>query len=145
MSPCPSPDSKEPADSSAPLGRGLLTGEIKSPDELPEGDVRRHFPWFQPDNFAKNLAFVDKIKALAAKKGCTASQVAINWLVELGKRPGMPTIIPIPSSTKPERVTENAKIIGLTPEDMAEIDEMLGAFKTSGDRYHEHFMQFTDL
>ncbi|KAM5351614.1 hypothetical protein ACJ41O_004337 [Fusarium nematophilum] len=120
----------------SPLGRGFLGGQIKSPDDLPENDMRLlHMPRWQGDNFYKNLQLVSDVEALAKKKGCTTSQIAINWLLALSRRPGMPKIIPIPGSSNPDRVRENAIVVDLTDEDLIEIDRLLASFTTAGDRY----------
>lgn len=95
----------------------------------------RHFPRFQPENFDINLELVRQVEKLAEKKGCTAAQLAINWVRCLSKRPGMPTIIPIPCATTAGRVNENAKIIDLTEEEMKEIDATLSKFEVQGARY----------
>ncbi|KAL2133805.1 hypothetical protein VTI74DRAFT_1662 [Chaetomium olivicolor] len=128
----------------SPLGRGMLTGQIKSPDDLPEGDMRRNYPRFQPDAFEVNLRLVREVEKLAARKGCTPAQVAIGWVVALGRRPGMPKIIPIPGASTPERVRENAVEVELTDEDMAELDRILREFAPAGTRYPEHGMQALD-
>lgn len=64
----------------SPLSRGFLTGELKSPDDIPEGDFRKMMPRFQPENFHINLEIVDEVKKLAKQKGCTTPQIAINWV-----------------------------------------------------------------
>lgn len=128
----------------APLGRGALTGAIKSLDDIPEGDFRRSLPRFQPENWHLNLKLIDAIGALAAKKNCTAAQIAINWVVALNRRPGMPRIIPIPGASSPERLRENATVVDLTEEDMAEIERILASFPVAGDRYHKHGMALLD-
>jgi pyridoxine 4-dehydrogenase len=128
----------------APLGRGFLTGKIKSIADIPEGDFRRMLPRFSPENFDANLKLVLEIENLAEKKKCTPAQIAINWIRALSKKPGMPTIIPIPGAAAPERVRENAKIIDLTDEDLQEIDAILASFTIVGDRYHKHGMEFLD-
>ena len=128
----------------APLGRGALTGAIKSLDDIPEGDFRRTLPRFQPENWHLNLKLIDAIAALAAKKNCTAAQIAINWVVALNRRPGMPRIIPIPGASSPERLRENATVVDLAEEDMAEIERILASFPVAGDRYHKHGMALLD-
>lgn len=135
------PDSNQEA---APLGRGILTGQIKSPEDIPEGDYRRTVPRFQAGAFEANLRLVDEVKKLADKKGATPGQIAINWLLALGRRPGMPTIIPIPGATTPERVKENAVEIELSEEDVNEIERILTEFKPVGERYNEHGMEMLD-
>ena len=124
---------------SAPLGNGFLGGKIKTLDDIPANDYRRHSPRFEPDNFALNVKLAAKVDSLAEKKGCTPGQIAINWILTVSKRPGMPTIIPIPGSCKPDRVAENAKVIQLTEEDVADIDSMLSDFQPAGSRYSLRF------
>ncbi|KAF4473137.1 aldo keto reductase [Fusarium agapanthi] len=127
----------------SPLGRGFLGGQIKSVEDLPENDMRAKIhPRWQGDNFRKNVQLVDDIEALAKKKGCTVSQIAINWLLSLSHRPGMPTIVPIPGSTKPDRIRENATIIDLTEEDLRDIDTLLASFTPAGDRYPPQHMKY---
>ncbi|KAK3941547.1 pyridoxal reductase [Diplogelasinospora grovesii] len=128
----------------SPLGKGMLTGQVKSFDDLAEGDFRRMLPRFQPDVFEENLRLVREVETLAARKGCTPGQIAINWLLALAKRPGMPEIIPIPGATTVERVKENAVEIDLTEEDLAEIDELLKKFTPVGDRYPAFAMHLLD-
>ncbi len=113
----------------------MLTGQIKSIDDLPEGSMLRHFPRFQPENFAINLELVRQVEQLAEKKGCTPAQLAINWVRCLSKRPGMPTIIPIPGATRADRVDENAKLVDLSEEELKEIEATLAKFEVKGDRY----------
>ncbi len=64
----------------SPLSRGFLTGELKSPDDIPEGDFRKAIPRFQAENFSMNLEIVDEVKKLASRKACTTPQIAINWV-----------------------------------------------------------------
>jgi pyridoxine 4-dehydrogenase len=120
----------------SPLGRGMLTGEFKSHEDIPEGDIRRNFPRFQPENFHHNLTLVRQLEELAAKKGCKPSQLAIGWIKALERRPGMPTIIPIPGATTAERVRENAHFVELNDDEMAEIDATLAKFEVKGGRYY---------
>ncbi|KAF4338336.1 aldo keto reductase [Fusarium beomiforme] len=127
----------------SPLGRGFLGGQIKSVNDLPENDMRvKMHPRWQGDNFRKNLQLVDDVEALAKKKGCTVSQIAINWLLTLSRRSGMPKIVPIPGSTKPDRIRENATIIDLSDEDMADIDRLLASFTPAGERYPPQHMKY---
>ncbi|KAF7548383.1 hypothetical protein G7046_g8697 [Stylonectria norvegica] len=128
----------------SPLGKGFLGGQFKKPDDLPEGDFRKHSPQFSEENFYKNLELVKGVEKLAAKKGVTSGQIAINWLLALSKRPGMPKIIPIPGSQNADRVKENSKIIELTDEDLAEIEELLASFKPAGTRYAESHMTYVN-
>ncbi|KAK6335486.1 Pyridoxine 4-dehydrogenase [Orbilia brochopaga] len=121
----------------SPLGRGFLTGQLKSPDDIPEGDMRRHFDRFTPENFPKNLELVESVKKIAAKKGVTPSQLALAWVGQYGARRGL-TVIPIFGATKEEQVVENLKAadVKLTDEDFAEIDALLKSFKPVGGRYN---------
>ncbi|KFA67448.1 hypothetical protein S40285_00263, partial [Stachybotrys chlorohalonatus IBT 40285] len=119
----------------SPLGRGFLGGQLKSPDDIPEGDYRSHLPRYQGDNFYKNLELVDKVNEIAVRKGCTPGQIAINWILAISRRPGMPKIIPIPGSTNPNRIRENATKVDLTQTDMEDIDKILDSFVSAGDRY----------
>ncbi|KAH7023383.1 NADP-dependent oxidoreductase domain-containing protein [Ilyonectria destructans] len=129
----------------SPLGRGLLGGKIKSHEDIPKGDMRSIHPRFQGDNLLKNLELVAKVDDIAQRKGCTSGQVAINWLLALSRRPGMPKIIPIPGSTNPDRIRENATIVDLTDKDMAEIGDILASFTTAGTRYPAQAMDLLNL
>lgn len=121
----------------SPIGRGMLTGEFKKVEDIPKGSLLRQFdfPRFQKDNFEVNLQLVEKVETIARKKSCTSAQLAINWTRALSRRPGMPTIIPIPGATTAARVKENSKLIDITDEEMAEIDAILANFTTAGERY----------
>lgn len=113
----------------------MLAGQFKSPDDLPRADHRHLFPRFQPENFHINLELVEQVKALAAKKGCSPSQLALGWCVALSRRPGMPVIVPIPGATTEERVRENAAAVELSDAEMAGIEETLGKVKIAGARW----------
>lgn len=106
--------------------------------------MRRHMPRFQGENFDKNLVLVDKLAALAEKKGCTPGQVAVNWLLALSKKPGMPRIVPIPGTGNINRIKENSKVVGLSDADVAEIDKILAGFTTAGTRYPASFLAHLD-
>ena len=122
----------------SPLGRGFLTGQFKTIDDLPADDYRRHAPRFQGENFAKNLDLVKTIEGLAARKGCTPGQLALAWVLAQGD-----DIVPIPGTKRVRYLDENlaAPDVRLTPEDLAQIDAMLPAGAASGDRYHAQAMQ----
>lgn len=113
----------------------MLTGQITKFEDIPEGSMLRNFPRFQPGNFEINLQLVEQVKKLAEKKGCTLAQLAIGWTIALSRRPGMPTIIPIPGATTEARVEENSRLIELTDDEMAQIDATLARFTTAGERY----------
>jgi aryl-alcohol dehydrogenase-like predicted oxidoreductase len=120
----------------SPLGRGFLTGRFRSIDDLAPDDWRRTNPRFQGDNFPQNLDLVARVEALATTKGCTPAQLALAWLLARGT-----DIVPIPGSTRPERVEENAAaaVITLTPADIAALDAVGGA--VAGGRYAEGAMR----
>ncbi|KAM0559684.1 hypothetical protein ACHAPJ_004208 [Fusarium lateritium] len=129
----------------SPLGRGFLGGQIKSAKDLAENDIRTKVqPRWQGDNLQKNIQLVNDIETLAKKKGCTVSQIAINWILSLSRRPGMPKIIPIPGSSKPDRIRENATIVDLTDEDLAGIDSILASFTPAGERYPPQHMKYVN-
>ncbi|KAI8950988.1 aldo/keto reductase [Xylaria longipes] len=120
----------------SPVGRGFLTGQIKTFEDIPNDSWLKFQPRFQPGgNFENNIKLVHQVEQLAKQKGCTPAQLAISWVRALNGRPGMPTIIPIPGATTAERVRENAKVVELTDEDMAAIDKILDGFKPIGRRY----------
>jgi pyridoxine 4-dehydrogenase len=120
----------------SPVGRGFLTGELRSLDDLPANDFRRMLPRFQPEAFKQNFKIVEAVEGIAKRKGVTTAQVAIGWVCRQGA-------IPIPGSTKAERVVENCRPAELTDEEMAEIQSVLDAIPVSGLRYggeHEKFL-----
>lgn len=119
----------------SPLGRGILTGQIKSRDDLSMFPMLLHFPRFSEENFDINLQLVRQVEQMAKKKGCTPAQLAISWTRCLSRRPGMPEIIPIPGATTVERVNENAVFVELTDQEMDEIDATLAKFDVKGARY----------
>jgi aryl-alcohol dehydrogenase-like predicted oxidoreductase len=116
----------------SPLGRGFLTGEIKSPKDLPPDDRRAMFPRFQGENFAKNLAVVERVKELSAAKGCSAAQLALAWVLAQGD-----DIVPIPGTKRRAYLEQNAAAaaISLTPADLARIDEVAPRGAAVGERY----------
>jgi len=120
----------------SPLGRGFLTGRFRSIDDLAPDDWRRANPRFQGENFQKNLDVVARVESLANEKGCTPAQLALAWLLARGS-----DIVPIPGSTRSERVEENAgaAVITLTPAEVAALDTVGGAI--TGERYPEGAMR----
>jgi aryl-alcohol dehydrogenase-like predicted oxidoreductase len=120
----------------SPLGRGFLTGRFRSPDDLAPDDWRRNNPRFQGENFQKNLDLVGRVQAIAARKRCTPAQLAIAWLLSRGE-----DVVPIPGSTKPERVEENAAAVSMPlSRDESEELEAVGT-AVAGDRYTEGGMR----
>jgi aryl-alcohol dehydrogenase-like predicted oxidoreductase len=116
----------------APLGRGFLTGQIKSESDFRPGDSRRHNPRFQGENFKRNLELVARIEELARAKGCTPGQLALAWLDSRGD-----DVVPIPGGDRPEFVTENvgALDVALTQEDLDRIEQAMPRDAVAGDRY----------
>ncbi|MGG4401858.1 aldo/keto reductase [Paenibacillus amylolyticus] len=116
----------------SPLGRGFLTGQIRSIDDLPEDDYRRHYPRFQGENFQKNLEVVGLIQQMAKQKGCTVSQLALAWLLGKGEH-----IVPIPGTRNLERVHENlgALQVSLTDDEMNQIDHISPQGIAAGGRF----------
>jgi aryl-alcohol dehydrogenase-like predicted oxidoreductase len=112
----------------SPLGRGFLTGAVAK--DLDRSDMRAHLPRFQGENYDKNLALVEAVRALAAEKGCTPAQLALAWLLAQGD-----DVAPIPGTTKPERLEENlaAADVQLSADDLARIDAALP--EVAGERY----------
>jgi len=92
-------------------------------------------PRFQDDAMAHNLKLVDQIQAMADKKGCTPAQLALAWVRSIGKKEGMPLVIPIPGSTTASRVKENSTVVELGEEDLQEIEKLLANFEVKGGRY----------
>jgi aryl-alcohol dehydrogenase-like predicted oxidoreductase len=120
----------------SPLGRGFLTGRFRSLDDLAPDDWRRNNPRFQGENFQRNLDLVARVEAIAATKSCTPAQLAIAWLLSRGT-----DIIPIPGSTRAERVEENAgaTAITLSREELDALEAVGTA--VAGDRYPEGGMR----
>jgi aryl-alcohol dehydrogenase-like predicted oxidoreductase len=116
----------------SPLGRGFLTGAVKSPDDFAEDDYRRHSPRFQGENFAKNIALVEKVNEIADDIGCTAGQLALAWVLAQGD-----DIVPIPGTKRRKYLEENAAAtdVRLTREHLAEIDAIFPRGAASGNRY----------
>jgi aryl-alcohol dehydrogenase-like predicted oxidoreductase len=116
----------------SPLGRGFLSGEITSIDDLEENDFRRHNPRFQGENFARNLETVEQVKQIADEKACTAAQLALAWVLAQGE-----DIVPIPGTKRVSYLEQNlaAASITLTAEDRKRLDEVAPRGATAGDRY----------
>jgi aryl-alcohol dehydrogenase-like predicted oxidoreductase len=126
----------------SPLGRGFLTGQIQSFEDLAPDDFRRFNPRFQGENFRKNLDLVKRVDAIAAEKGCTPSQLALAWVLAQGN-----DMVPIPGTTRRKHLDENvgALAIRLTPRDLARIDEVAPKGVAAGDRYTAEGMRFVNL
>jgi len=124
----------------SPLGRGFLTGQIKTIDDLAPDDYRRFNPRFQGENFKKNLDLVESIKKLAESKGVTPSQIALAYVLSKGD-----DIIPIPGTRRASFLDENIASLDvtLTPEEVKHLEGILG--QVSGERYDEHSMKLLNL
>ena len=119
----------------SPLGRGLLTGAFKSPQEMPEGDARREkFPRFSAENFEKNRKLVARIEAMAQDKHVTAAQLAIAWVLHQGDN-----IVPIPGTKRRSRLEENAAAteIHFTKAELEEITDAIPPDAVAGERHWE--------
>ena len=116
----------------SPLGRGFLSGQITTPDDLPENDFRRSNPRFQGENFQRNLDLVERVKEIASEKGVTPGQLAIAWLLHQGE-----DIVPIPGTKRRKYLEENvaAAEVSLSDEELSRIDEAAPMGAASGDRY----------
>jgi aryl-alcohol dehydrogenase-like predicted oxidoreductase len=125
----------------SPLGRGFLTGRFKTFDDLPGDDYRRNSPRFQGDNFQKNLDLVHRVEQIAKEKNCSASQLALAWVLAQGK-----DIVPIPGTKRRKYLEENVRSVnvGLSPEDLKRIDQVSPRGVTAGERYPEHMMQLVN-
>ena len=123
----------------SPLGRGFLSGQIKSIDDLPADDFRRHIPRFQPQYFSKNLELLQAIEALAKKKDITPSQLALAWTIHKGA-------LPIPGTKRRTYLEQNlaAASIVLTDAEMESLESIVPLGIDTGDRYDEFSMGLLD-
>ena len=126
----------------SPLGRGFLTGQIRTFDDLAPDDFRRMNPRFQGENFQRNLDLVDRLVEIARKKRCTPAQLALAWLLAHGEG-----VVPIPGTRHRNRLEENMEAVrlDLSPEDLRRIDEVAPRGAAAGDRYAAAGMQAVGL
>jgi aryl-alcohol dehydrogenase-like predicted oxidoreductase len=126
----------------SPLGRGFLTGQIKSVDDLAADDYRRYSPRFQGENFSKNLELVARVTEIARAKGVTPGQLALAWVLAQGE-----DIVPIPGTKRRRYLEENAAAseIELTAQDLAELNELAPKGAAAGMRYPEGMMRYVDM
>ena len=124
----------------SPLGRGFLAGRFRSPDDLAPDDWRRNNPRFTAENFRRNLALADRVRELAAEKGCTPAQLALAWLI---RRQG--NVIPIPGTSSLTRLEENLAAVGveLTAEDLDRIEQAAPRGAAAGERYSPEMLELT--
>jgi aryl-alcohol dehydrogenase-like predicted oxidoreductase len=124
----------------SPLGAGFLTGKIDASTKFDSSDFRSNVPRFAPDALKANLALVDLVRDVAARKAATPAQVALAWLLAQ-----KPWIVPIPGTTKLHRLEENlgATAVELTPEDLREIDNVASRIPLQGERLPESVLRMT--
>jgi aryl-alcohol dehydrogenase-like predicted oxidoreductase len=122
----------------APLGRGLLTGRIKTVDDLAPNDRRRRHPRFAPENLARNVKLVEELEAMARGQGVTAAQLALAWMLAQGD-----DIVPIPGTNHVHNLELNAAAadIRLSPEKIARLSEVFSIGAGAGKRYHENVLK----
>ena len=125
----------------SPLGRGFLTGAIRSPDDFEEDDFRRNSPRFRGENFEKNLELVERVREIAREKGVAPGQLALAWLLRQGE-----DVVPIPGTKRRKYLEENAAATGveLTDEDLRRIDEAAPKGAAAGERYPKSTMGAVD-
>jgi aryl-alcohol dehydrogenase-like predicted oxidoreductase len=125
----------------SPLGRGFLTGAIKSPEDFAPDDVRRSAPRFQGENFKRNLELVEKVQQLASEAAVTASQLALAWVLAQGE-----DIVPIPGTKRRKYLDENAAAleIALAPEVVSRLAEIFPPEAAAGERYNEAMKALVD-
>ncbi|NNC73287.1 MAG: aldo/keto reductase [Sphingomonadaceae bacterium] len=126
----------------SPLGRGFLTGQITSRDDLAEGDYRLNDPRYDEENFAKNMEIVDVVKGIAEAHGVSPAQIALAWLLHQGD-----DIVPIPGSKRRVTLEDSmaAVDVALSEDDLATIDKAAPLGETSGPRYHEPMMKMVRI
>jgi len=125
----------------SPLGRGFLTGQFKKFDDLPADDYRRNSPRFQGENFQKNLDLLRSVEEIAQEKGCTASQLALAWVLAQGN-----DIVPIPGTKRRKYLEENvaAAAIKLSAAELQRINAVFPPDSAAGGRYPEHMMRLVN-
>jgi aryl-alcohol dehydrogenase-like predicted oxidoreductase len=125
----------------SPLARGMLSGKVRSLDQLAPNDVRRKYPRFSPENFPKNLALVDRLGEVAQKVNCSLSQLALAWLFNRN-----PQMMAICGCDTLDFLEENFSSLRIRLDDEAvrQIDQMFAAGQISGDRYHTSMMKMLD-
>lgn len=119
----------------SPLGRGLLTSQIKGLGDIDKDDIRHHLPRFAPGAMEANARLGEELRKVAEKKGCTTAQVALAWVRGWSKRDGVGQIVPIPGATTAERVQENATLVTFTEEEWDEVEAIRKGSEVIGGRY----------
>ncbi|HKQ12228.1 MAG TPA: aldo/keto reductase [Steroidobacteraceae bacterium] len=125
----------------SPLGRGFLTGTVRSAEKLASDDMRRRLPRFQGENLARNTQLIDAVTQLANRRGCTAAQLALAWVLSRGEH-----ILPIPGTKRRSRLEENvaATRITLSAEELRALDALLSPDAIAGARYPDSLMELVN-
>jgi aryl-alcohol dehydrogenase-like predicted oxidoreductase len=125
----------------SPLGRGFLTGQFKSFDDLPADDYRRNSPRFQGENFQRNLNLVKKVEEMAEEKKCTPAQLALAWVLAQGG-----DVVPIPGTKRRKYLEENigALEVELAPDELRRLSEVFPFGVAAGERYPEQMMSLVN-
>ncbi|HEU4637138.1 MAG TPA: aldo/keto reductase [Edaphobacter sp.] len=126
----------------SPLGRGFLTGTIQKPSDLAAGDARaERYPRFTPENLDKNQALVDRVRAIAERRGVTPGQLALAWVLSKGQ-----DFVPIPGTKRRKYLEENASAVNikLSPDEVVELEAAIPQDQVAGDRYAALNMQRID-
>ena len=125
----------------SPLGRGFLSGTVRSLEALPTNDFRRGVPRFQEGNLARNLERVDRFGRLAAEKGCTPAQLALAWLLSRGEE-----VVPIPGTKRRKYLEEDVGAVDLvlSANDLARIEEAVPRGSFAGERYSPESIALID-
>jgi aryl-alcohol dehydrogenase-like predicted oxidoreductase len=126
----------------SPLGRSMLTGSVKTPADIPDGDRRRDHPRFQEENLVRNRELVERLEGIAQEKGCTLGQLVLAWLLAQGQ-----DIVPIPGTKRRDRLEENvgAVSVKLSPADVKRISDAIPAGSAAGLRYPAPQMKGVNL
>ena len=126
----------------SPLGRSMLTGTVKSPSDIPDGDRRRDHPRFQEANLVRNRELVERLEPMASEKGCTVGQLVLAWLLAQG-----PDIVPIPGTKRRERLEENIEAlkVKLSANDVDRIADAVPVGAAAGLRYPEPQMKGVNI
>ena len=126
----------------SPLGRGFFSGRFKSQADIPQGDYRRNAPRFQGENLDRNVELLRRVEEMAARKGCTSSQLSLAWLLAQGEE-----IVPIPGTKRIKYLEENAGAVevGLAPEELAQMEKLAPRGAAAGARYPEPAMKRVNL
>jgi len=125
----------------SPLGRGFLSGQLKTSEDLEAGDQRRNWPRFQGENFRKNLDLVQRVEEIAREKKCTSSQLALAWVLARGE-----DIVPIPGTKRVRYLEEDVAALAVTlmPEDLRRLEEVFPYGAAAGTRYPEPMKALLD-